>query len=224
MTTFVVVFVDNIDFEDNLNQYSDSIFYGNFNLFSKGKLKFNPKTITSGISIKKGELYSDEDRNLTYRYFTNLKNFKYPSINYSLISEEENALRASIYLSPKERFSLGFDLDLSHSNIQDFGIGLGGGLGIRNVFRGAELLELNIKNTLGASRDIAQVGDQFFNLFELGADLKLSVPRLLIPWVKKDLVALFMIPKTEIILGTSCLLYTSPSPRDKRQSRMPSSA
>ena len=27
----VVVFVDNIDFEDNLNQYSDSIFYGNFN-------------------------------------------------------------------------------------------------------------------------------------------------------------------------------------------------
>ena len=24
--------------------------------------------------------------------------------------------------------------------------------------------------------------------------------------------------------GTSCLLYTSPSPRDKRQSRMPSSA
>ena len=199
----VVVFVDNIDFEDNLNQYSDSIFYGNFNLFSKGKLKFNPKTITSGISIKKGELYSDEDRNLTYRYFTNLKNFKYPSINYSLISEEENALRASIYLSPKERFSLGFDLDLSHSNIQDFGIGLGGGLGIRNVFRGAELLELNIKNTLGASRDIAQKGDQFFNLFELGADLKLSVPRLLIPWVKKDLVALFMIPKTEIILGTS---------------------
>ena len=199
----VVVFVDNIDFEDNLNQYSDSIFYGNFNLFSKGKLKFNPKIITSGISIKKGELYSDEDRNLTYRYFTNLKNFKYPSINYSLISEEENALRASINLSPKERFSLGFDLDLSHSNIQDFGIGLGGGLGIRNVFRGAELLELNIKNTLGASRDIAQKGDQFFNLFELGADLKLSVPRLLIPWVKKDLIALFMIPKTEIILGTS---------------------
>ena len=25
-------------------------------------------------------------------------------------------------------------------------------------------------------------------------------------------------------VGTSCLLYTSPSPRDKRQSRMPSSA
>ena len=29
---------------------------------------------------------------------------------------------------------------------------------------------------------------------------------------------------TDVILSWSCLLYTSPSPRDKRQSRMPSSA
>ena len=28
----------------------------------------------------------------------------------------------------------------------------------------------------------------------------------------------------DIIVNNSCLLYTSPSPRDKRQSRMPSSA
>ena len=30
--------------------------------------------------------------------------------------------------------------------------------------------------------------------------------------------------KTNLTLFSSCLLYTSPSPRDKRQSRMPSSA
>ena len=29
---------------------------------------------------------------------------------------------------------------------------------------------------------------------------------------------------TEAVEGETCLLYTSPSPRDKRQSRMPSSA
>ena len=31
-------------------------------------------------------------------------------------------------------------------------------------------------------------------------------------------------PTTYTATGTTCLLYTSPSPRDKRQSRMPSSA
>ena len=31
-------------------------------------------------------------------------------------------------------------------------------------------------------------------------------------------------PCNEVATPTACLLYTSPSPRDKRQSRMPSSA
>ena len=32
------------------------------------------------------------------------------------------------------------------------------------------------------------------------------------------------IPEAAVFLIAACLLYTSPSPRDKRQSRMPSSA
>ena len=33
-----------------------------------------------------------------------------------------------------------------------------------------------------------------------------------------------LMPKGAAVVCTRCLLYTSPSPRDKRQSRMPSSA
>ena len=199
----IEIFIENRK-EQGINKpYTDSINYKNLTIFSKGKLKYKPKAIASGISIKKGALYSDEDRNVSYRYFTSLKNFKYPSINYSKIPAKKDALKASLFLSPRERFSFGFDLDFSHSNIQDFGIGLGSGLGIRNVFRGAEILELNIKNTLGASRDIAQTGDQFFNIFELGADLKLSIPRILIPFTQKEWIPRTMNPKTEIIVGSS---------------------
>ena len=196
----VLVFIDNS--KNEFTKFTDSINYKDFRIYSKGKLKFKPQSITSGINVKKGKFYSDEDRNLTFRYFNNLKNFKYPSINYEL-SPNKESLIASIYLNPKERFSLGFDLDLSHSNIQDFGFGIGGGLGIRNLFSGTEILELNLKNTLGASRDIAQSDDQFFNLFELGADLKLTVPRILAPFNKKELVPSIMSPKTQIILGTT---------------------
>ena len=197
------IFINNENKISSQAEYDHSITFENFKIYSNGKLKYNPKAITSGISIREGEFYSDLDRNLTYRYFTNLKNFKYPNINYTLLSEKDNELNTTIILNPKERFSLGFDLDLSHSNIQDFGIGLGGGLGIRNVFRGAEILEINIQNTLGASRDIAKIGEQFFNIFELGADIKLSVARLLFPPFNKDLVQSSMYPKTEIVFGSS---------------------
>jgi len=199
----IEVFIDNLNSKINSNQYNDSLKFDNITLFSKGKLRYRPQAITSGIAIKKNQPYSDLDRTLTYRYFTNLKNFKYPSINYSLIPQKDDQLKASIFLTPRERFSLGFDLDFSHSNIQDFGIGLGGGLGIRNVFKGAESLELSLKNTLGASRDIAQSGDQFFNLFELGADLKLSFPRLVFPFLKNVWTIPEKNPLTQMIIGTS---------------------
>ena len=39
-----------------------------------------------------------------------------------------------------------------------------------------------------------------------------------------DLVGLSEDLRHKIKVANSCLLYTSPSPRDKRQSRMPSSA
>ena len=48
----------------------------------------------------------------------------------------------------------------------------------RNVFRGAENLELSFLGAIGASRDGAGDEDQFFDINELGADLKLTIPRI----------------------------------------------
>ena len=41
------------------------------------------------------------------------------------MEEKDSSLISSIYLLPRNRFSLGFDLDFTHSNIEDFGISLG---------------------------------------------------------------------------------------------------
>ena len=45
--------------------------------------------------------------------------------------------------------------------------------------------------------------DQFFNLFELGADLKLSFQRLVLPFFENAWTTPEMNPVTQIILGTS---------------------
>ena len=56
---------------------------------------------------------------LTSRYFSNLGAFKYPRI---LVEEKNDSLNLQYFLLPRDRFSLGFDLDFTHSNIEDFGI------------------------------------------------------------------------------------------------------
>ena len=198
----VNLFIKSNNKEDLNNKYSDSLIYDNYKIYSNSKLKYKPKIITSAIYLKKNQVYSDSLRKLTYQSINNLKIFKYPAIYYTELKNDFNSLKTSIILTPREKFSLGFDLDFSHSNIQDFGIGFGGSLSIRNVFRGAEILEIGVKNNLGASRDISRKSDNFFNILELSTDAKISFPRIIIPFYKKDPVSLKMSPKTEIVFGT----------------------
>ena len=186
-----------------LNSFTDSLIHKNFTIYFKGKLKYKPKTLEEVILIQKGKAYSDLERAQTYRYISNLRNFKYPSITYSLIDEDNSDLVANIFLNPKERFSMGFDLDLSHSNIQDFGFSLGSSFGIRNIFRGAEILEIGVKNTFGSSSDIASINQQLFNLYELGADIKLRFPRILFPINMDRIIPKTDNPSTEVTFGTT---------------------
>ena len=188
---------------NQLNSFTDSLKYKDFTIYFKGKLKYKPKALEEVILIQKGKAYSDLERAQTYRYISNLNNFKYPSITYSLIDEHNPDLVANIFLNPKERFSMGFDLDLSHSNIQDFGFSLGSSLGIRNIFRGAETLEIGVKNTFGSSSDIASINKQLFNLYELGADVKLRFPRILFPINMDRIIPKTDNPSTDITFGAS---------------------
>ena len=189
-----------IDSASKLTQntvFTDSITYKDFKVFYKEKLKYKPKALEEVVFIEKNKPYSDYSRILTYRYISNLRNFKYPSIIFKPIGKTTD-LEANIFLSPKERFSMGFDLDFSHSNIQDFGFSLGSSFEIRNIFRGAEVLEVSIKNTLGSSSDIASLESQLFNLYELGADTQLKFPRIIFPVNLDELIPKTMNPSTSI--------------------------
>ena len=189
-----------IDSASKLTQntvFTDSITYKDFKIFYKEKLKYKPKALEEVVFIEKNKPYSDYSRILTYRYISNLRNFKYPSIIFKPIGKTSD-LEANIFLSPKERFSMGFDLDFSHSNIQDFGFSLGSSFEIRNIFRGAEVLEVSIKNTLGSSSDIASLESQLFNLYELGADTQLKFPRIIFPVNLDELIPKTMNPSTSI--------------------------
>ena len=47
----VLVFIDNS--KNDFTKFTDSINYKDFRIYSKGKLKFKPQSITSGINVKK---------------------------------------------------------------------------------------------------------------------------------------------------------------------------
>ncbi|MBK5193716.1 MAG: BamA/TamA family outer membrane protein, partial [Flavobacteriaceae bacterium] len=186
---------------------TDSAFYKGYNIYSFDELKYIPRAITDAIFIKPGEIFKDTDRTRTYSRMSSLRVFKYPNIEYSLdpADSTNTDLVANIFLSPQPKYSLGFDFDISQSNIQDFGIGFGGSLLIRSVFKGAENFEISGRGSIGSSSDAAQgsSNDRFFNISEIGADIKLTFPRIFLPFNTEKFIPKYMAPFTSLSLGVS---------------------
>ncbi|WP_456312886.1 translocation and assembly module lipoprotein TamL [Pseudomonas shirazensis] len=184
---------------------NDSTTYNNFNLYSYKTLKYKPRAITDAIFITKGSTFSDTRTTLSSRYLNNLKIFNYPSIQYEVDKRdpEGESLIANVYLTPRKKYSFGATLDLTHSNIQDFGIGASVSETIRNVFNRAETLEISARMNIGSSKDMANPNDNFFNVSEYGIDTKLNFPRILMPFGTEKIIPKRMIPSTSIAAGFS---------------------
>lgn len=182
---------------------TDSTEYKGFHLYSHGKLKYKPSAITDAVFLTKGSYFGDYKTVLSNRSLNNLKIFGYPSIQYEVDRKDSTAqsLIAKIYLSPRKKFSFGTTLEVTHSNIQDFGIGASITETIRNVFNRAETLEIGLRGNIGSSKDFANPNDAFFNVTEYGINLKLNFPRILFPISTDKIIPKRMIPYTQISSG-----------------------
>ena len=196
----VNVFTD-FSYENKDLEIVDSTNFKNFNLYSFGKIRFKPKAITDAIFITPGDVFRDKDRSNTYRHINNLQTFKHPSIDY--VENPDTTLTANILLTPYKKFGLNFSAEVSQSNIQSIGLAFNPSLLMRNVFRGAETLELSAFGSIGASKDGGDESDPFFDINELGVDLKLTIPRLFFPFNTEKIIPKTMFPSTRISISTS---------------------
>tara|TARA_R110000850_G_scaffold201744_1_gene327841 strand:- start:313571 stop:316111 length:2541 start_codon:yes stop_codon:yes gene_type:complete len=195
----VNVYVDNDAIKDK-SKITDSITYKNYTIYGSKKIKYRPKAITNAIFISKDDYYSDNSRFLTSRSLSNLNVFNYPNIDYKE-NKDSTALITNINLSPFKKYNLNPNVDFIHSNIQDFGIAGNLSVTFRNVFRGAELLQVSTRGNVGSSKDLANPKGVFFNLSEYGADAKLTFPRIFFLFPTSKLIRKEMLPSTNMSVG-----------------------
>ncbi|MQP53368.1 MULTISPECIES: BamA/TamA family outer membrane protein [unclassified Flavobacterium] len=198
----VNIFTNNTSRKES-NQFNDSITYNNFTIYSAGKLKYKPKAITNAIFIEKGKLFSDIDRTLTTKSLSNLKVFTYPNIEYIEDPNDstKTSLIANIYLMSKPKYIWQPSLDVTTSDIQEFGISARMAFTWRNLFKRAETFELSAKGNIGSSKDLANPNDVFFNISEYGIEGKLSFPRIVFPVNTRNIIKKEMLPSTNVNVG-----------------------
>ena len=164
----VNIFTNNTSRKER-NQFNDSVTYRNFNIYSAGKLKYKPKAITNAIFIEKGKLFSDNDRTLTSKSLSNLKVFNYPNIEYVEDPNDStnSSLIANIYLMSKPKYIWQPSIDVTTSDIQQFGISGRMAFTWRNLFKRAETFELSARGNIGSSKDLANPNNVFFNIYRI---------------------------------------------------------
>lgn len=161
---------------------TDSLTYKDLNIYSKGNLNYKPKVLRNAVFIDKDGYFSDTRRLITSRSLSNLKVFNYPTIEYIPDTRDSlgKTLIANITLNPKPRAVFTPSIDVTHSNIQDFGIEGSLGYLFNNVFKGAEILSVGIRGNIGSSSSkYRNSQNTFFDILEYGADVKLTIPRFL---------------------------------------------
>jgi hypothetical protein len=173
----------------------DTLSYQGINFLAHDKVKYNTKYLSQSIFFKPEDIYKDTLRNLTRKHLKSLQNFKSTNIKFSLIDGSDNELKMDINLSPLEKYTLGFETELTHSNIRNIGTSAKFSLTNRNTFKGTELFKLS---ALGP----------WFNSntgpgWEIGADASVEIPRFVAPFGLSKLVPKEMSPKTYFSLGSS---------------------
>ena len=173
----------------------DSINYKGINFLAHNKVKYNPKYLSQSIFIKPNTVYKDTLRNLTRNHLKSLKNFKSTNIKFSQIPGSDNELKMDIFLAPIEKYTLGLETELTHSNIREIGSSAKFSISNRNAFKGAELLKLSFLGSYFTSRNGPG--------WEIGTDASLEIPRFVAPFGLSKLVPKEMSPRTLFSIGSS---------------------
>ena len=187
--------ITDYSFDNNSETYTDSIKYNGINFLAYDKVLYNPKYLSENIFLKKGEIYKDTLNNLTRINLKSLKNFKSTNIKFSSTPGSEDELIMDVFLSPLEKYTLGFETELTHSNIRNIGVSGKFSLTNRNTFKGAELAKMSFLGSWFNSQNGPG--------WEIGSDLSLEIPRFIAPFGLSKFVPKEMSPRTLFSLGSS---------------------
>lgn len=183
-------------------KFKDSVSYQGYNFYSYGKMKSKPKHLVKSLFITPNGYFKDAERTLTRNHLRNLKVFSSSiEINYS--ENEDESLTADIYLTPLKKYSLGFDLDATTSNIKPFGILGKTSVTGRNLFKGSEIVQLSFQGSFLNAVDAANKSSSFFNAWELLAGASIKFPRIIFPFNTSSIVPKHMAPHTIMDLSMS---------------------
>ncbi len=186
---------------DSLGTFSDTTKWNNSILYENDEISYPPSLFDRTIQMKHGDLYNNTAVENTFFAFNRLRQFRFVDIQFkeSRAINDSNLLDCYIRLAPLSKQTTSFDLEGTNTS-GNFGVAGNVSYQHRNLFRGAEVFEINLRGAIERLQHLKGGIPDYFNTRELGVESNLTIPKLLGPGKYIHNFERFL-PKTVITLG-----------------------
>jgi outer membrane protein insertion porin family len=193
------VFIDqDFSLDEDAAKPKDTLWYqGNYFLGKETEMRIRPKVISLSVYLRKNEIYSRKNYNITLNRLMTMGNFKFVRMNFSdSDTTAAGFLDVIILMTPMPEHTFRADIEIVSKSNNYTGPKLNTSFMNRNTFKGAELLNLS----LAASFE-AQLSGTNKNLysFSISPQVELYFPRFILPFKIKT--NSLYIPKTRLSLS-----------------------
>ena len=161
-------------------QASDTVVVDSINYYSDNQ-EFKPKAITDHVKLRKGNIYTNEDEEVTIDRLLQLDVFKF--VNVSIDEMNDNRLRSNIYLTPFKKKSFRLEVQGVSKSNGYVGPNVNASFRNRNAFGGAELYELTLNTgyEVQVSGQQQTAGGGAVNSYTIGIQNTFTIPRFITP-------------------------------------------
>ena len=188
---------------DTIKKIRDTLkFQNNMFLGTESEMKIRPKVILQSVYLRKKDIYSRKNHNITLNRLMSMGNFKFVSVKFSDSDTSASGfLDVTILMTPMAKRTLRTEVDIVSKSNNYTGPRINFSYLNRNTFNGAELLNLN----MAASYEAQFSGDNK-NLYSysLNPKVELYFPGFLTPF-KINRTNSMYIPKTIFSLSYNYL-------------------
>lgn len=181
----------------------DTIFEPPYTFIYHDKLQYKPELFENLNRVKDSTYYSLANVERTFRSINQLQQFKVINLNFepvdSLGNDSIGVLDCTFQLSPMPRQAISVEAEGTNSSGN---LGVAGNLNYqhRNIFRGAEILNITLRGGIERQQALIQNSSLNFNTQEIGLEGTLTFPEFLSPFDGRRFYN-FQVPQTTISLG-----------------------
>ena len=169
-------------YQSGADVFTDTLSWRSSQLFQPDQYRYPPGLFQRSTLMNSGDLYKITEVENTFNAFNRLGQFRYVDIQFqeTYPERDSNLIDCNIRLVPMSKQSLSFDVDGTNSS-GDFGVAGNIYYQHRNIFNGAEALQVKLTGALERTSYTSDDVSEYYNTRELGAEAKLSIPKLLGP-------------------------------------------